>query len=86
MAAIAVLGYLMIFQRPLMWWVAAPPCLLQPPQEADAIVVFAGGGSRGRTVEATRNVCNMRGSCISRDTPETSSSPQGMPLSFMKRK
>jgi uncharacterized SAM-binding protein YcdF (DUF218 family)/glycosyltransferase involved in cell wall biosynthesis len=35
--------YLLLFQTPLVWWLAEPLRLAQPPQQADAIVVFAGG-------------------------------------------
>ena len=41
--------YLGIFHTPLVWWAAAPLKVSQPPQTADAIVVFAGGvGESGR--------------------------------------
>jgi uncharacterized SAM-binding protein YcdF (DUF218 family)/glycosyltransferase involved in cell wall biosynthesis len=46
-AAQLVLGvaaaYLLVFQTPLIWWAAAPLKLSSPPEQADAIVVFAGG-------------------------------------------
>ena len=41
--------YLLLFQTPALWWVAAPLHLNAPPQPADAIVVFAGGvGENGK--------------------------------------
>jgi uncharacterized SAM-binding protein YcdF (DUF218 family)/glycosyltransferase involved in cell wall biosynthesis len=39
----ASLAYLILFHSPLLWWVASPLKLSQPPRQADAIVVFAGG-------------------------------------------
>ena len=37
------LGYLLLFRVPLIWWVAQPLKIAEPPQRADAIVIFAGG-------------------------------------------
>jgi uncharacterized SAM-binding protein YcdF (DUF218 family) len=39
----AVAAYLLVFQTPVVWWLASPLRLSAPPQKADAIVVFAGG-------------------------------------------
>jgi uncharacterized SAM-binding protein YcdF (DUF218 family)/glycosyltransferase involved in cell wall biosynthesis len=41
--AFAVLLYLITFQTPLIWIVAEPLRVVDPPRQADAIVVFAGG-------------------------------------------
>jgi uncharacterized SAM-binding protein YcdF (DUF218 family)/glycosyltransferase involved in cell wall biosynthesis len=47
-AAVAI-AYLLIFQTPLVWWIAEPLRVTAPPAPADAIVVFAGGvGESGR--------------------------------------
>jgi uncharacterized SAM-binding protein YcdF (DUF218 family)/glycosyltransferase involved in cell wall biosynthesis len=47
--ATALVLYLLIFQSPLVWWLAEPLRLVQAPRPADAIVVFAGGvGESGR--------------------------------------
>ncbi len=44
-----VVAYLLLFQTPVLWWVAAPLRVAAPPQQADAIVVFAGGvGESGK--------------------------------------
>ena len=44
-----VLAYVLLFQTPLLWWVASPLQVAAPPQSADAIVVFAGGvGESGK--------------------------------------
>ncbi len=41
--------YLLLFYTPLIWFIASPLKIVQPPQKADAIVVFAGGvGESGR--------------------------------------
>ena len=41
--------YLVLFQSPVPWWMAAPLRVVQPPRPADAIVVFAGGvGESGK--------------------------------------
>jgi uncharacterized SAM-binding protein YcdF (DUF218 family)/glycosyltransferase involved in cell wall biosynthesis len=41
--------YLLVFQTNLLWWLAEPLKVVQPPAAADAIVVFAGGvGESGR--------------------------------------
>jgi len=42
-AAAAVAVYLLVFQTPLVWWLASPLKLSDSPRPADAIVVFAGG-------------------------------------------
>jgi uncharacterized SAM-binding protein YcdF (DUF218 family) len=43
------LAYLLVFQTPLLWWLAEPLRVAAPPEAADAIVVFAGGvGESGR--------------------------------------
>ena len=42
-AASLALVYLVLFQTPLMWWLAEPLRLDAPPQKADVIAVFAGG-------------------------------------------
>ena len=48
-AAAALILYLLIFQSPLVWWLAEPLRIVQTPQAADAVVVFAGGvGESGR--------------------------------------
>jgi uncharacterized SAM-binding protein YcdF (DUF218 family)/glycosyltransferase involved in cell wall biosynthesis len=39
----AVAAYLLVFQTPLVWWLAEPLRISAPPETADAIVVFAGG-------------------------------------------
>lgn len=41
--AIAITIYAVIFYTPLVWLIAEPLKISQPPQKADAIVVFAGG-------------------------------------------
>jgi uncharacterized SAM-binding protein YcdF (DUF218 family)/glycosyltransferase involved in cell wall biosynthesis len=48
--AAAVLAlYLIFFQSPFVWWLAEPLRIVDTPQPADAIVVFAGGvGESGR--------------------------------------
>jgi uncharacterized SAM-binding protein YcdF (DUF218 family) len=38
-----LIAYLLLFQTPLLWWVASPLKIVQAPEPADAIVVFAGG-------------------------------------------
>jgi uncharacterized SAM-binding protein YcdF (DUF218 family) len=44
-----VLAYLLVFQTPILWWVAEPLRVSSPPVTADAIVVFAGGvGESGK--------------------------------------
>ncbi len=41
--------YLLLFQTPVLWWVASPLLVTSPPQPAEAIVVFAGGvGESGK--------------------------------------
>jgi uncharacterized SAM-binding protein YcdF (DUF218 family)/glycosyltransferase involved in cell wall biosynthesis len=48
--AVALLAlYLLVFQTNLLWWIAKPLKLANPPQKSDAIVVFAGGvGESGK--------------------------------------
>jgi uncharacterized SAM-binding protein YcdF (DUF218 family)/glycosyltransferase involved in cell wall biosynthesis len=49
LAAGAVILYLLLFQTTLLWWLAEPLKIDQPPQAVDAVVVFAGGvGESGR--------------------------------------
>jgi uncharacterized SAM-binding protein YcdF (DUF218 family)/glycosyltransferase involved in cell wall biosynthesis len=44
-----VVTYLLLFQTPLLWVLASPLKVSQPPQPADCIVVFAGGvGESGK--------------------------------------
>jgi uncharacterized SAM-binding protein YcdF (DUF218 family)/glycosyltransferase involved in cell wall biosynthesis len=44
-----LIAYLLLFQTPLLWWVASPLQIVQPPAPSDAIVVFAGGvGESGK--------------------------------------
>ena len=38
-----VIAYVVLFQTPLVWWMASPLKMASAPQPADAIVVFAGG-------------------------------------------
>ncbi len=41
--------YLILFQSPVPWWLAAPLKVVEPPRPADAIVVLAGGvGESGK--------------------------------------
>jgi uncharacterized SAM-binding protein YcdF (DUF218 family) len=41
--------YALVFQTNLVWWAAAPLAIAEPPQKADAIVVFAAGvGESGK--------------------------------------
>jgi uncharacterized SAM-binding protein YcdF (DUF218 family)/glycosyltransferase involved in cell wall biosynthesis len=42
-AAVALVLYLLIFQSPLVWWLAEPLRVVDPPMASDAVVVFAGG-------------------------------------------
>ena len=49
-AALAVI-YLVVFQTPFVWWLASPLHVSAAPQQAEAIVVFAGGvGESGRAL------------------------------------
>lgn len=42
-------AYLLLFHSPLLWWLASPLRIAEPPRAADAIVVFAGGvGESGK--------------------------------------
>ena len=41
--AICLLAYLLLFKTPLIWFLAEPLKIIDAPQRADAIVVFAGG-------------------------------------------
>ncbi|HKB09913.1 MAG TPA: ElyC/SanA/YdcF family protein [Vicinamibacterales bacterium] len=44
-----LLAYTAVFETNLMWRIAAPLRVIQPPQQADAIVIFGGGvGETGR--------------------------------------
>ncbi len=49
-AVVAVgMAYLVVFQSPLVWWIAEPLRLAAPERPVDAIVVFAGGvGESGK--------------------------------------
>ena len=48
-AATALLGYLLVFQTPLLWTLASPLQIVDAPRKADVIAVFAGGvGESGR--------------------------------------
>ena len=48
-AAAALVVFLLIFYSPLVWWLAEPLRIVETPQPADAVVVFAGGvGESGR--------------------------------------
>ncbi|HEX4915746.1 MAG TPA: ElyC/SanA/YdcF family protein, partial [Vicinamibacterales bacterium] len=48
-AAVLLVLYLVIFQSPLVWWLAEPLRIVDTPRPVDAIVVFAGGvGESGR--------------------------------------
>ncbi len=40
---VTLAAYALVFYTNLLWWAAAPLRIEQPPQRADAIVVFAGG-------------------------------------------
>lgn len=56
---ICILGYLLFFKTPFIWFVASPLKIVDKPQKADVIVVFGGGvgetGSPGKsTIERTR--------------------------------
>src|SRR5262245_29012432 len=43
LVAALIVTYLLVFQTPLVWWLAEPLKISEPPGPADAIVVFAGG-------------------------------------------
>ena len=48
-AAVVTVLYLLLFRSQLVWWLAEPLRLAEPPHHADAIVVFAGGvGESGK--------------------------------------
>ena len=49
-AGAALILYLLLFQTPLVWWLAEPLRVAEAPRRSDAIVVFAGGV--GETGEA----------------------------------
>lgn len=42
-AAVALILYLLIFQSPMVWWLAEPLRVAEAPSVVDAVVVFAGG-------------------------------------------
>ena len=48
-AAIAALLYVLVLKTPLLWVLAEPLRLVDAPSQADAIVVFAGGGGESAT-------------------------------------
>jgi uncharacterized SAM-binding protein YcdF (DUF218 family)/glycosyltransferase involved in cell wall biosynthesis len=49
LAAAVVAIYLLIFQTPVVWWLASPLKVSEPAGAADAVVVFAGGvGESGK--------------------------------------
>ena len=55
----AIMVYVLIFYTPLIWFLAEPLKISQPPQKADVVVVFGGGvgeeGSPGKsTIERAR--------------------------------
>jgi uncharacterized SAM-binding protein YcdF (DUF218 family) len=52
-ASFALLGiYFLLFHTPLVWWLASPLKIAQPPERSDCIVVFAGGvGESGRAMQ-----------------------------------
>lgn len=51
---LAALSYLLIFNSPLLWFVASPLKISQVPSVSDAIVVFGGGvGEKGSPEEST---------------------------------
>ncbi|MBI3332934.1 MAG: YdcF family protein, partial [Candidatus Omnitrophica bacterium] len=46
---VTLCAYLLVFHTPLIWWIARPLKVSDPPRHADAIVVFASGvGESGR--------------------------------------
>ena len=48
-AATALVGYVLVFQTPLLWTLASPLQIVDVPRKADVIAVFAGGvGESGR--------------------------------------
>ena len=48
-AATALVGYVLVFQTPLLWILASPLQIVDAPRKADIIAVFAGGvGESGR--------------------------------------
>ena len=48
-AAVVLIVYVLLFQSPLVWWLAEPLRVVHEPKPSDAIVVFAGGvGESGR--------------------------------------
>lgn len=49
LTALGIGLYILVFYTPLVWFIADPLKIYQPPQKADCIVVFAGGvGESGR--------------------------------------
>lgn len=58
-ALICLLGYLLFFKTPFIWFISSPLKIVDQPQKSDAIVVFGGGvgetGSPGKsTIERAR--------------------------------
>jgi len=52
-AAACVLGYLLVFQTPLVWWLAKPLLIIEEPVSADVVAVLAGGiGESGEPSES----------------------------------
>jgi len=51
-SVVLALAYLIVFQSPLVWWIAQPLRLAEPARPADAIVVLGGGvGESGKAGE-----------------------------------
>ncbi len=60
----AIMVYVLIFYTPLIWFLAEPLKISQPPQKADVVVVFGGGvgesGSPGKsTIERARYAAEL---------------------------
>lgn len=52
-AAACALGYLLVFQTPLVWWLAEPLLIIEEPVPADVVAVLAGGiGESGEPSES----------------------------------